>query len=373
MKSLTKEYVIKMKIVDIKFVPLNIKLKEPYTIAYETIEEVENIFARIKTDSGIVAFGCSAPDFNVTGETPEQLLIDANEIILPNLYKKDPLTYSKLLTDLKDILKNKPATLALADSVLFDCLGKIAHLPLYKIFGAHKNKILTSVTIGILPIDETLELAKDLIGKGFKVLKLKGGLNLEEDIEKILKLRELIGPNIQLRFDANQGYNMEQTFKFCEKVSDADLEILEQPTPKNKPELLGRFTEEVDILIMADECILNLKDVFRIVKNDLVDTINIKLMKVGGIQEALHVNSVAKAANVAAMVGCMDESALSIAAGLHFALSRSNIEYADLDGHFDMINDPCQDAVLFDEGFLLPTDNPGLGFDMDDEFFNQCS
>lgn len=358
-----------MKIIDIKFMPVNIKLKEAYTIAYETIDEVVNIYARIKTDSGIIAYGCTAPDFNVTGETPEQLLIDANEIILPHLYNKDPLTYSRLLTELKLQLINKPATLALADSVLMDCLGKIARLPLYKIFGAHKDKILTSVTIGILPIDETLEAAKNFIDQGFKVLKLKGGLNVDEDIEKIIKIREIVGSDIQLRFDANQGYNTEETFKFCDKVSDAEVEILEQPTAKNKPELLGKFTDEVDILIMADESILNLKDVFKLVKNNLVDTINIKLMKVGGIQEALHVNSVAKAANVPAMVGCMDESALSIAAGLHFALSRSNIEYADLDGHFDMINDPCKGAVNFSEGYLFPTEEPGLGFNISDDYF----
>lgn len=358
-----------MKITKVDFVPIRIKLKEPYTIAYETVSEVTNIFIRLATDSNIIAYGCSAPDFAVTGETPDQAIEDTSNIIKPFLLGKDPLTYSRLLIELKSVLTNKPATLALVDSALFDCLGKIARLPIYKIFGAHKEKILTSVTIGILPLDDTLLTAKDFIQKGFKVLKLKGGLDVDEDIQKILKLRELVGKDIEIRFDANQGYTLDDTFRFCENIKEAEIEILEQPTPKSKPELLGECTNALDVLVMADECILNLKDVFRIVKNDLVDTINIKLMKVGGIQEALHVNSVAKAANVSAMVGCMDESALSIAAGLHFSLSRSNIEYADLDGHFDLVDDPCEGAVILEDGYLLPTGKPGLGFNMNDEYF----
>lgn len=351
-----------MKIITIEAWEVKMKLKEPYTIAYETISSADNVFLRIETDKGITGYGCAAPDLQVTGETPQSVLTAAEDIIKPLINRSDPLRTAFLLERLKKPLKSQSSALAMVDMALHDILGKAAGLPVYKLMGGFRTSMKTSITIGIMPVKETVQKAVEFVQKGFKSLKIKGGSDVESDIERIIKVREKVGEKIEIRFDANQGYTVEQSLKFCESTRVAKLELLEQPTPRGKPDLLSRVTKGVSIPVMADESLMGLVDAFRLARRDLVDMVNIKLMKCGGISVALHINGVARAANLEVMVGCMDEAALSIAAGLHFALARPNVMYADLDGHLDLIDDPSDGTVILKNGILYPSSDPGLGF-----------
>jgi L-alanine-DL-glutamate epimerase-like enolase superfamily enzyme len=246
---------------------------------------------------------------------------------------------------------------------LHDILGKKSAIPLWKILGGYRNRIKTSITIGILSVSDTVIEAREYLRQGFKSLKIKGGVNVAEDVERIHKVREIAGPRIELRFDANQGYTVEESVRFVKETRRAKLELLEQPTPRNQPGLLGQVTQKVHIPVMADESLMSLLDAFRLAREDLVDMVNVKLMKVGGIAEALHINSVARSARLEVMVGCMDESALAIMAGLHYCLAKPNVRYADLDGHLDLLNDPAKDCVRIKDGYLIPNSSPGLGIE----------
>jgi len=353
-----------MKIKQVSAWPVEMRLTEPYTIAYETISSTTNVFMRIETDKGIMGYGCAAPDLEVTGETPEAVLQSWKDVVEPLLLNSDPLRIARINEKLSERLQNFPSCRAMVDMALYDILGKAASLPLYVLLGGYRDHIRTSITIGILPLDETLRRAQKLVKQGFKALKIKGGKNLEEDIEKFIKVREVVGRSVELRFDANQGYNLDQAKQFVKATRTAKLELLEQPTPRDQLDMLGKVSDQVPIPVMADESLMTVRDVFRMARRDLVDMINIKLMKVGGIFQALHINSIAKAAGYEVMVGCMDESGLGIAAGLHFALGRPNVMYADLDGHLDLIGDPAGGAVILKDGVLYPSQEPGLGIDL---------
>lgn len=350
-----------MKITRISYERLDLNLRKPYVIAYETVSLAVNFILKLETDIGLVGYGCAAPDIPVTGESPEMVEAAIKDIIEPYLRGENPFTYAKIMEDLKPLLIGKASALAMVDMALFDLIAKKADVPLYEFLGGYRHKIATSVTIGICDLEETLAETEEFVKLGFKIIKVKGGLNMEADVERILKMKERF-PHITLRFDGNQGYNATQAIEFAAATKSANIQIFEQPLDVSNEDEMKSVVQKTDIPVMADESLKSLADSYRLVRHDRTDMINIKLMKVGGILQGMHINSVARAGGKEVMVGCIDECALGISAGLHFAMSRMNIFYADLDGHLDFSNDPFRGLFHLENGWLAPTEKAGLGW-----------
>jgi L-alanine-DL-glutamate epimerase-like enolase superfamily enzyme len=334
-------------------------LSEPYTIAYETVDATTNIFVRLLTDTSLVGLGCAAPDPYITGETPTDVLASLKqaEEVLPGL---DPTRPAFVWTRLRQVLGHRPSTLAALDMAVLDLLGKSCGLPLWKVLGGARNSIPTSMTIGILDEKETVEQARRWVTEGFTFLKLKGGLDAASDAARVRKVRETVGPDVRLALDANGGYNVEQCFDFLAGCGEATLEFLEQPTPREHPDWLAQVQRATNIPVMADESLTSPRQALELASLR-VRLFNIKLLKVGGIPPALAIDAIGEAAGTGVMVGCLDESALAIAAGLHFALARPNVRYADLDAHFALLGDPAAGAVTCQNGLLSLSPQPGLG------------
>jgi len=340
------------------------KFKEGYSIAYEdNIDQCDNVFLTLETDDGLVGCGMAAPDLKITGEDAETVLATYHGHIESCMKGEDPFYYSRLYEELKDAIPGQASALAMVEIALYDLIAQKAGVPLYKLLGGYRDKIITSVTVGIMEENEALERTKKLVQMGIKAIKLKGGKDVERDIRIVGLVRELIGNNIALTFDANQGYSLIESAHFIRNTKSANLELIEQPT---SPELTFQWhllRAEGNIPIMADESLKKLSDSFSLTSRQAVDFLNVKLMKVGGITPALQINSSARSADVRCMMGCMDESSLGIAAGLHVALARPNFSHADLDSWLDMEDDPFAGLVILDDGYLYPLDAPGLGID----------
>ena len=256
-----------MKINNIEFFKLDLKMRSGYTIAYESIDEATNIILKITASNGLTGWGCAAPDLAITHETADDVIDNIERFVIPMLQGENPFQIVRFHEELKLRNPQMRSTLAMVNIALYDLLARKAKMPLYQLLGGYRKKIQTSVTLGICPLEETLAQAREFWQQGFRILKLKGGLSLDEDIEKVHKLREAFGKDLTLRFDANQGYSVEQSVRFIKSTRAAEIELLEQPTHIDNEDALRRVVEEVEVPVMADESIRSLKDVFRLSKH----------------------------------------------------------------------------------------------------------
>lgn len=338
------------------------RFSEGYSFSDEKNDGLcENVFLTLETDDGYQGMGMAAPVEHITGEDAGSVIKAYKDHIESCMKGEDPFFFSRLYEELRDQIPGQPAALAMVEMALYDIVAQKAGVPLFKLLGGYREKIVTSVTIGILEDQEVLERAKILIGKGFKALKLKGGLEVERDIRVVALVRKLSGKNIAITFDANEGYSLIEAAHFIRNTRQVKLELIEQPTSPDLTFQWHLLRQESDVPIMADESLKKLSDSFTLTSRQAVDYLNIKLMKVGGITPALQINSSARSASVRCMMGGMDESSLGVAAGLHVALARPNISHADLDSWMYIENDPFAGLVIAEDGFLTTNGHPGLG------------
>lgn len=278
----------------------------------------------------MVGWGESSPSQRVTGETSETV-INTLDRIGPKLIGKCPLRIEQNAELMDSTVKGNPAAKASVDIALHDILGKTGRKPLFMLLGGYRTEVLTDLTLGIKSPKEMSRDAVRAVEKGFKAVKVKVGVHPKEDIERIRMIREVLGNEIQLRIDANQGWTVEQAIEVLNKVEKFKIQFAEQPVPAEDLEGLVKVRKDSPIPIMADESVHSPEDAMRLVEAEAADFINIKLMKSGGILKGKKIADVTEAAGVPCMIGCMSESEVGIAAGAHLAAAVRNIRYADLD------------------------------------------
>lgn len=342
--------------------PVEMPLTEPRRIARETVRATTSVFVMVETDAGVHGFGCATPGAAGSVETPAGCLLDLMEVAGPVLEGRDPTRLAPLVEDLEKALPTSPAARAGVDIALLDLLAKLAGFPLWKLLGGRRDRIRTSAVVGALAPREAAAMARRRIDEGFSMLKIEGGGDVDEDVARVLAIRKAVGPEVELRFDANQGYDVEESVRFGAAVRDAALELFEQPTPRRNAAWLGRVNRRVELPVMADESLSGRDDALELVAGDRVDHFNVKLQKVGGITEAARIAAVARSAGLGIMIGCGSEATLGIAAGLAFALGTSGVLYAELDGHLGLAGDPSAGLLRLERGVLHPAPGPGLGW-----------
>ena len=224
--------------------------------------------------------------------------------------------------------------------------------------------ITTDITISVDYIDKMVADSLAAVDRGFESLKVKVGKDIGVDVERVKAIHAAVDGRALIRLDANQGWTAKQAVYALQTLEDAGvrLELVEQPVKAQDLDGLKYVTERVHTPIMADESVFGPTEVVELIRMRAADIINVKLMKTGGISNAIRIADIAEMYHVECMIGCMLETSISVAAAVHLAVAKADvITRVDLDGPSLCAFDPVEGGVKFNESEISVTDAPGLG------------
>jgi o-succinylbenzoate synthase len=351
----------KMKIETISLHTKVIPLKKPFKTALRTVTSIENVIVFLKLENGIVGIGSAAPTVAITGDSTEGIKDIIKNVLAPLLVNKDIHNLNFLLTAMQNACIGNTSAKTAVEIALYDGYSKLLGLPLYALLGGKKTLLENDMTVSVDSAESMANEAKKLVSKGFSILKIKVGKNGEKDIERILAVRKAVGPSVSLRIDANQGWTAKEAVKIIQSLErqQANLKLVEQPVNASDIEGLKFVKEHVFTPIMADESLFSPQDAIRLLENKAVDFLNIKLMKAGGIRNALTIASIAQSYKIECMIGSMMEASISVVAAAHVAASHPNITMIDLDAPL-WLEDLTVDHHILKEKIILSEDS-GIG------------
>lgn len=351
-----------MKIAAIRPFLKQLALTTPYTIAYETCTDATLVFLEIELQNGMIGLGSASPSEEVVGENPHETLRHLQSDFIQQFVGRDIRHFRQLIFETRGHFLGLPGTQAAVDIALHDAFGQFLGVSVADFYGRKTLYLPTSVTIGIMNVSETLESARNYHALGFRTLKVKTGLQVEEDIERVLRLHELYNGKMTLRVDANQGYHLQDLRRFLTATAHLGLELIEQPLPAGAEQELLTLEQTQRSILVADESLHGPEAALALCQTPMPFGIfNIKLMKCGGLLSAFEIADIARNAGISLFWGCNDESIVSITAALHAAYACPNTRYLDLDGSFDLVEDLVEGGFMVKDGMMQISSEPGLG------------
>ncbi|MBO9663769.1 dipeptide epimerase [Dokdonella sp.] len=353
-----------MRITDIRFGKLRVPLKTPFKTALRSVDAVEDIVVMIDTDSGHVGYGEAPATAVITGDTHGSIVDAIRHYIAPRLIGAEIADLNRITHLIQSSMEKNTSAKAAVEIAVHDLWGQLYDAPLYRLLGGGDPVITTDITISVDYIDKMVADSLSAIERGFESLKIKVGKDIGVDIERVKAIYAAVEGRALLRLDANQGWTAKQAVYALQTLEDAGvrLELVEQPVKAQDLDGMKYVTERVHTPVMADESVFGPTEVVELIRMRAADIINIKLMKTGGISNAIRIADIAAMYQVECMIGCMLEASISVAAAVHVAVAKAHsITKIDLDGPSLCAFDPVDGGVIFNESEISVTDAPGLG------------
>lgn len=352
-----------MKITEVRIGRISVPLRVPFKTALRRVDSVEDVIVELHTDTGAVGYGEAPPTGVITGDTTGAIIGALKDHIIKNIIGRDVDDFEALTDSVQKCIIHNSSAKAAVDMALWDLYGQLYNIPVYKLLGGSKDKIVTDITISVNSPEEMARDAITAINRGYDTLKVKVGVNPKLDVERLSAIRNAIGSRAKLRIDANQAWKPQEAVRILNQMQEQglDIELVEQPVIAHDIEGLKYVTERSYVPVLADESVFSPLDAMKIIQSGAADLINIKLMKCGGITPALKIADAASIMGVECMLGCMLEAKVSVNAAVHVACARSIITKIDLDGPVLCSEDPIIGGSIFDEKDITVSKAPGLG------------
>lgn len=350
-----------MNIQQIKVKRIQYPLKRTFITAIRKTDVIEDIFIEIITDQGI-GYGSAPATTAITGDTlsgmEKQIKTFADEVT-----GQDVASIKQI--DLPKALSSTGAAMAV-DMAVYDLLAKADGLPLCCYLGGNTFEVNTDISLSCGSIEAVEMAVNEALASGFNSLKVKLGNDVKADIQLCRHLKTILPKHVGLRFDANQGWQVDECLSFIDALASLNLtvELIEQPLPAKDLAGMAKVTNNSPYPIVADESVFSLEDAEKVIQAQAANMINIKLAKSGGIARAYDIFKLAEENHIECMVGCMMESPLGIGAAAHFAAA-AGITKTDLDPLDWVDQHYYQSWLKFDPPVIHLPNMPGIGFEPD--------
>ena len=352
-----------MKITEVRLGLISVPLRVPFKTALRSVSSVEDVIVEIHTDTGAVGYGEAPPTGVITGDTTGAIIGAIRDHIAKTIIGRDVDDFEDLMIALNACIQKNTSAKAAVDMALWDLYGQLYKIPVYKLMGGAKKSIVTDITISVNPPEEMARDARTALERGYDCLKVKVGIDPELDVARLAAVREAVGKEVRIRIDANQAWNAKQAVRILDQMQEKglDIEFVEQPVPAADLEGMQYVTRNASVPVLADESVFSPADALRIMQTGAADFVNIKLMKCGGITNALRIASAAEVYGVECMIGCMLEAKISVNAAVELACAKKIITRIDLDGPVLCSEDHILGGATFDEKNITVSDAPGMG------------
>jgi len=367
-----------MKIAGVRIVQADIPLTRPHKMSFTTLETMNFVFVRLETADGLVGWGEAAclggPTWSE--ESSESMAATIERYIAPWLVGREASGIEPLAREMARRVQGNPFARAAVEMALWDLNGRALGVPVHRLLGGRvRDRVPLSWSLAVADHDAEVDEALGKVARGHRIFKIKtAALPLAEDLARVRRLREALGPHVSLRVDANQGWDRSTALKAARSLEEWQVDFVEQPVPRWDLDGMAELGRQVSVPIMADESCFSPHDALAIARRGGVSILGLKVTKSAGLLGTMAIARIAEAAGMTCYVGCMIETSLGTAAYLHVALAAAPVAWGcELFGPLLLDGDVVRDPVRYADGCILGLDAPGLGVEIDETALKKWS